>query len=233
MTALTMVPSETEGKFEHASQSLAVQVAELTIDSQASYATAADVLKLIDDLIDEVSRTFDPVVAAAHKAHKAATTARATHLDPLAAAKKATRAKMGEYVSLQERVARQHQIEAEADARKAQEEARLAEAAALEAMGETAAAEAVLVEAIEAPPAPPPVAAPAVEKVAGISSRETWHAEVTDLRAIARAVADGSAPLTLIAEGDTGAWARATKGSVVIPGLRVYPRTEVVNRRVK
>lgn len=84
-----------------------------------------------------------------------------------------------------------------------------------------AAAEAAEVAAI-APPPMPVVAEPA--KVSGISSRETWKFEVTDLAALVKAAAERPELLGYLQadEKAIGSTVRGMKGRTNIPGVRAY-----------
>lgn len=64
----------------------------------------------------------------------------------------------------------------------------------------------------------------APQKIAGISPRENWHAECTDLMALVKAIAAGQAPLSLVMANDKvlGAQARSLKNDFVAPGIRVW-----------
>lgn len=113
---------------------------------------------------------------------------------------------------------------------RAEEARRLEEAAALEAEGRREEAEQVLDEEpalIEAPIAPPPT-----PKVAGVSMREKWTAEVTDKAAFVRAVAANPSLLGLV-DANAGAlnqMASALKSDLKIPGVNVR-REQVVSAR--
>ena len=63
-----------------------------------------------------------------------------------------------------------------------------------------------------------------VAKAAGVSGRENWRAEVTDLKALVAAVAAGQAPLSLLQPNDKviGQQARSLKAEFVVPGVRVW-----------
>jgi hypothetical protein len=138
----------------------------------------------------------------------------------------------------------------------AQEEARLAEerrlqveareraealtleaAAALEAEG-TATGDAAMVQEahdILAQPIEAPVVSVArsVPKVEGISYRDAWKAhDAVDVLALAKEVAAGRAPTTFLVPNMTAInqWARATKGTVQIPGVRVVNDRQVAAR---
>lgn len=70
--------------------------------------------------------------------------------------------------------------------------------------------------------APELTAAP--PKVAGIASKGVWKAEVTDKKALVRAVADDLVPLTAVDVSTTvlGQMARALKQDLKWPGIRVW-----------
>ena len=76
------------------------------------------------------------------------------------------------------------------------------------------------------------VTAPA-PKVAGIGTRTTWRAEVIDLRALARAVADGSVPLSFVAPNmaELNAAARLQRNALAIPGVSAMSEDTIVARR--
>lgn len=128
----------------------------------------------------------------------------------------------------QERIRREAQAKAEAETRREQE--RLAKLAAkAEAAGKLEKAE--LLEQRAAT-----VVAPIVQmeqpKVAGLSTREAWHAECTDLMALVKAIAEGKAPLSLVIANDKliGQQARALKHDFTVPGIRVWTTQEMASR---
>jgi hypothetical protein len=76
-----------------------------------------------------------------------------------------------------------------------------------------------------------PIAQEERPAVAGVSRRETWHAEVTDLRALVRAVADGVVPLSAIEANKkflNGA-ARALRNELRYPGVRAVPERTIAS----
>jgi hypothetical protein len=223
------VPVEAEREI-NAQRGEVVSIADaIVIADQASYERAASHLTAVKALQVKVGEMFDDLVSAAHKAHKLLTERRAQHTNPLLAAERALKSKMSAYVTEQERIARQRAAEAAAKAREEEEARRLAEAAELEKAGESEAALAVLDEPVNLPPpAPLGMATPRAD---GISTRETWHAEVTDLMALVKAIAAGQAPLSLVeASKNVGGWARSTHGTVQIPGVRVWSTKEIAAR---
>jgi hypothetical protein len=79
-----------------------------------------------------------------------------------------------------------------------------------------------------------PVPAPAPSYVApkGISRPKTFVAEVTDLRLLCRAIADGKAPVHYVSANMTALnqLARAQQSALVLPGVRAIPSTGVSAR---
>lgn len=70
-------------------------------------------------------------------------------------------------------------------------------------------------------PAPPPI--PTFEKVAGISTRDNWKFEITDILAIPR-------EYLTVDEQKIGGVVRAMKASTNIPGIRVYNQPTTIGR---
>jgi hypothetical protein len=126
------------------------------------------------------------------------------------------------YIEEQRRLEREDQRRIEEAARKQAEEEQLAAAIAAEAAGASAAE----VEAIvnEKPQVVMPVAPPRVERVAGISTPETWRAEVTDKVFFLRWVVEsGQYNLVSVNEPALNAMARAQRGALAIPGVKAVP----------
>lgn len=134
--------------------------------------------------------------------------------------------------------------DAERAAREAADAARKAGDAVAAAAAESAAMDAAMageqaMEAAElaeiAPVALPAVAAP---KAAGVSTRKTWKAEVTDLRALVlaaakRAEAGDDFLLGFLLPNDkaVGMAAKAMQSKLVVPGVRVYAEESLSVRR--
>lgn len=216
----TTIAPETELKLGQERGELVSLAGALTITSSAEYERAGRHLTTIKALLGKIRETFDPIVRAAHEAHRIATSKRAEHADPLLEAERTIKGKMGSYLADEERKRRAEEARLAAIAREQEEQARLEEAVALEAAGEGEAALAVLEE--PALPPPPPVAAQP-PRASGVSARDSYSAEVTDLLALVRAVAEGKAPVTyLLANTSTlNQWAKATRGTVKLPGVVV------------
>lgn len=178
---------------------------------------------------------FDPICDAAHKAWKKTTDTRKELDDPLA---KLERELKEEIEAARAEIDRREQAAADAEAaeqKRLAEEAAEREAKALEAEGQKDVAEAVReeVKAVPAAAFRPAVAPSAPSAGSNLSFREEWYAEVTDLRALARAVADGTAPLSYLeaALPNLNMAAKATKKvGVLCPGVVVKMRRAVAGR---
>ena len=115
----------------------------------------------------------------------------------------------------------------EFERRKAEEEA-LARAQELQDMGMNEAAE----EAISQPVVIEKVTVAEPVKAGGESFREIWKAEVVDLMALVKAVAEGRQPLAYL-EANTvtlGKAAAMFKGTVPIPGVKITSETIIARR---
>lgn len=130
---------------------------------------------------------------------------------------------------------------AEADRKRLEEEARKAEAAgkhdqAEQLEREAAARLADTNAARDAAASMPTTVVPSTEapKAEGVSFTETWSAEVTDLMALVRAVADSKAPLAcLVADMKVlNMQARALKAQLNLPGVKAVATKTVSARRV-
>ena len=202
--------------------------ARAVVKSSADASAVAAVLGDIKALRSEIQRSTDPVIKAANLAHKAALAQRGALEGPLIQAEAMLKKKVGAYIAEEARLAREQAMMQEAIARKEREKAEL-DAQALEAAGEMEFAEAIRQESqVEA--AAPIVAS--VQKITGLSIGETWTFEVVDLAELVRAVAFGNAPPSFLKPNDVaiGGVARATKGTVQYPGVRIFSTTRVGTR---
>lgn len=204
----------------------------VVIDSE-TYTSAGMMWKSLGDMIKEVKDTFDPICDAANRAHKAATAKRAQYLDPLTTAQKSVKLLMSNYDAEQEKIRKAEEARLAEIARKqAEEEALLAAIAAEEeakrngATQEEAAQEAQVI--IEQPVYVPPVVVPkSVPKMAGGPVyREIWAAEITDIKALCLAVAQGKASTECVIGNmpTLNRMAVALKQTMNIPGVKAYSK---------
>lgn len=235
---------------EQQASALTVEVSAMTIADAASYARAGEMAKTVALYIKRVGEVLDPICDAAFAAHKIAVGQRDALLKPAQGAKRILGERMGAWDREQARLRREAEDQArrererqeaearavaEAETRRLQAEAeakRIDEAGALEAAGDREGAERLIsapvaVAAVKPMPifAPRPVAtAPA--RVDGITHRDQWSAEVTDLMQLVQAVAVGRAPLTLVKADEVALnqMARALKQGMNVPGVRAVPK---------
>jgi len=164
----------------------------------------------------------------AHKLHRFFTSLISSLTKPYEEARKVADGKCSTWYR-----AEQRRLEQEAEARrkaeqKRLEDERLAQAEALEETNPQAA------EALLAAPAPvaPPIEAARPADVAGISHRENWQAEGTDLRATLTAIFDGKADIALVCydQKELTKRAKMLKQGFRAPGIRVYDAGSTAHR---
>lgn len=219
---ITLVEPEPEK--EHALETKALDIASqaktLVIRDPLTFQKAGDFLRLIKGMSQEVASFFEPLKKKAHEAHKALTTAEKEKLAPLVDAETHLKRGMAAWQEEEEKRRREEERRLQEEARKKAEEERLALAVQAEESGDVASAE----ELLAAPVETPLVIVKAETKVAGVSFRENWKATVTDLRALALGVAEGSVPPMAILPNVSflDGQARALKGQLSYPGVKTY-----------
>lgn len=189
----------------------------LMITDRPSYERGAELLLAVKDLRAEVNRTFDPIIHKQYQAHQEAIAQKKRHDAPLMQAEGLLKPRMAAYLRAEEESRR-------AAEKVLQEAATLQEAVDAEARGDQRSAEAALdgqgIVSVSMPTPP---------KVAGISRREVWSAEVTDLAALIKAVAAGHAPMALLLPNMSALnqQAKALKASMRYPGVKAV-REDVI-----
>jgi hypothetical protein len=147
-------------------------------------------------------------------------------LGPVQEARKTISEKCGAFEAEERRAAEMTRKALEEAALKKQEEERQFEAA----MAETEeAAEEALTEPL--PPPPVPMVRPEVAKVAGVSTRETWSAEVTDKAALLRWVLEsGNLYMVEVNMIQLNSRARAEHSALNIPGVKAVSKLSHAGR---
>jgi hypothetical protein len=219
-------------KLEEEAASWPNQAKALQITDQASYDHAAELVKAVKLLRKEAEEHHRPVISAAHNAHKVAIGALNKIDEPLAQAEAIIKAKVGAWDRDQER----RRIEAE---RVAREEAERIAAEQLERDLEAAEAAgarpeevtALIVEA-ERMPVVVPLPQPTYQPAAGISTRVTWAATVTNMSELLKYLAANPQYSSLVMVNQTAlnALARAQQSGLRIPGVKVTRGTTVAVR---
>jgi hypothetical protein len=200
------------------------------VTTDVEFREAGELLTGIKTLRKAIADACDPVVGAAYRAHKAATEQKRKLEAPLVEAESILKARMSQFQREEEDRRRREEARLREEARKAEEAARLEEAMRLEAEGEPELADAVLEQpaAVVLPPVLPPP-----PKVAGIATRKIYRAEVLDVRALCKGIADGSVPSNLVLPNQSALnqMATALKDSFAIVGCRVVVETSIAAGR--
>jgi len=171
---------------------LPAQARNLTINDPESYNVAAQMLGGIKALLKEVDASCGPVISAAFKAHRAATTQKKTLEAPLLEAERWLKHMMGEYLQA-ERKRRDEEYERRLEEEIAKRQAERADyIAALKAAGDSVLADAVDASPLGTFPTSPDDVPPSAD---GISVRKIYRAEVVDMAILVRSVHEGRVPL--------------------------------------
>jgi hypothetical protein len=172
----------------------------------------------IGNAIAQTEVFFAPLVASAHQLHKAILARKQTILDPLEAADAERRQAISAFKAAEDQ-RRRDEEQRLADAQRTEREAIAArEAAALESAGEHDAAAAVMAETIATPPAVV-VLPDATKGIAKFVRRYGYR--IKDERLIPR-------DFLLPDEKKIGAYARAMKGTGMIPGVEFFHQDDPV-----
>ena len=205
----------------------------LAVTDSQTYTIAGEFLKGIKALRARIAETFDPHIARAFQAHRALVKEKADAEAPLQVAERLLKDRLVAYDQVQEqaRIAEQRRLQERA--RQAEETRRLAEAAAMEAealaSGDTALqaeAEALIAAPVETPAI---IIEKSTPKVAGISYRVTYAAEVVGLPALVGYVAAHPEQVNLLLPNTVALnqMARAMKMALHIPGVKVVEKRDI------
>lgn len=209
----------------------ALQIIETAIEIRdtVSYKQAAHVLKAAKAHIKVIREHYKPLKESAFAAHKAVTKSEKDMLLPVEDLCRDTSGKMVGYQREQDWIAREEQARLEAIQREREEETRLAEAEAAEQAGDAELAEQIIDEPVELPPV---VVQSSTPKIAGISHKKTWKAEVTSKVALIKFVAENQKWLHLLDVNtkEIGRLATAQKSALSIPGIKAVEHTSFAVR---
>jgi hypothetical protein len=192
---------------------------------------AAEHLLAIKELQAEANASFDPIIQAAHQTHKEALAQKKRICDPLLGAEELLKCGMKNFLRLQEKLRREEEERQRAEAERYAAEQREREIEAAEAAGASVEEIEVLAEApLERRPV---VVAPQVRPVSGISMREAWKAEVTDLPALIKYVASRPEFANLLTPNmpAINALARSMRSAMTVPGIKVWNESNIAARR--
>lgn len=200
------------------------QAHSIAINDQLSYDSANSFVVAIKKVQKEVKDTFGPIIQKAFQAHKEAKAQENKYLEPLLKAEEMVKSKMSAYLRVQEniRIEQEKKLQAEAE-KKRQEALRKAEEA--RAQGKEDKAEKFEEKAANIIS---PQLAPTVDRGSAIV-KKIWHAEVIDLMALVKAIAEGKAPIALIEANMTvlNSQARSLKDNMNYPGVRAVSEDSI------
>jgi len=183
------------------------------------YTKAGEFLKVIKNFKKEIKESFDPIIEKTHQAHKEAVARRDKKLKPFVEAENLLGVKM---VSFQTEQQRKAQIEQERLRKLAEAEARELERRAEKVKSEEKREE--LLQRAEETKNMTPVVKVEVPKIDKIATRTVWKFEVIDEKLVPR-------EYLKIDEVKIGSVARATKGTLQIPGIRIYSEESIGGSR--
>lgn len=209
----------TELVLEQKKDDIVAKVTSIEIVDGISYARAVEYAKGIKAVGKDIELFCEDGIKSAHATWKTLLGARDEKLKPLQEAEKILKAKMVRFTEEEDRKRRIEEARIREEMRKQEEELRLAQAAELEKEGRLEEA----AQVIEEPVYTPAVTLPRIEQPKGVSYRETWSAQVTDLKALCRAVVEGRVPEAAITPNMTvlNQQARSLKTSLNWPGVKV------------
>ena len=226
----------------------------IQISNQEELVFAADLLKTIKSMQNNIKDAFVSIIEKAHQAHKEAISQKDKYLNPLLSAEVTVKQKMLAYQQIQERIRQVEERKLQEAARKREEALRAAkeeqerawrekeeaarkEAERLAAEGKAEEAEKARIEADKAATkaaeraaqaqeifVPVPVLTSKVEKIAGIATRTIWKFRIVDVDKIPR-------QYMLPNEKMLGEIARTLKGSLAIEGVEFYPE-EIMSSKI-
>lgn len=191
----------------------------MQITTDEDYNRAAEMLVSVKGLLKRIKDYWEPSIKSAYETHKSLTKKRSEMEDSPKKAESVLKRKMSDYTIRKER----ERKEAEERARRlAQEEMerKLAEAVKAEESGDADAAEYAMAEAEAYDNAATTVTVQqAPIKAKGVTNKKDWEIVVTDKSKVPVEIAG-----VVIRPIDTGVvkqLVRATKGAIVIPGIKV------------
>jgi hypothetical protein len=202
---------------------LAGEARALEITDQQSYNLAAERLRAVVALRGEIVDHHAEMKSRSYQAWQAVIAAEKKLLDPVQEAERVYKARLGAYQTEQDRIDREARAKAEAEARDLAAKQRESEIEQAEASG----ADPEEVAALCAEPLPvvvPEPPPPSFQKAAGISTANRWKGECYSLPQLVKAIADGKASIGLVEKNETAinALARATRGTLAVPGIRFF-----------
>ncbi len=204
------------------------------ITDDASYVQCDELFHAAVIMLDEISATFDPIIADAHRAHKTACAQKSKYTKPIQDALALLKQRFLAEKTVRDAKAEELRLQLEAQLRQEAADRQLNEAVALADAGRTEESEMVFDEPTPQPSVPiEAVRHRVAPKLSKTSTSGQWKCTKVDLRKLAKAVADGLVPESYIEANTTAldARARADKTAFNVPGCKAELVPNVVVRR--
>lgn len=213
-----------------AEQALAI----VAIQDDPSELRVGEMIGALQELDDKIEADHRPGIKSAHDHHKLLIARMDKWRAPIAAALKHLRPMLAQRLNQKRLAEEQRQRDERERAQAAERERLLQEAVHAEKTGETKAVVQQLFDEAETV-APPPVAARPITALRGVTTRDNWKAEITDIQALVRFVADHPNWIGLL-EPNTRALNDQAKHlnvrlAATIPGVRAVNDVGLTKRR--
>lgn len=217
--------------FPSQTKTLEVRFSMLSAGRLEDLPVASELLGSILSLKAAILTYHAPDKKRAKEAHDRACQAEHADLDPVVSLEK----QIKHIIAALELKRRQEKEEPDRAARHAAEEAAAALQQQIVEAAEQSGASPEAIAFLNAMPMPVPVAQPApeMERPKGFSTGDQFEVEVTDIQALARTVIQGKAPVEVLQPNlkVLGAMAKALKGNLQIPGVRITKSISVSGRK--
>lgn len=210
---------------------LALEAKSIFIADQPTLDRMGQIATIAAQKIAEIEEYHRKPKADAFAAHKAWTTQEGRLRTPWENLRNFAARAIGNWQAAERERQRQEQLRLEREAEERQRQENLAAAVLLEDQGVP---DEEVMAVADAVPVPVRIFAPPVAVMpANISGRETWSAEVTDLMALVKGVAEGRVPLSALQADmpNLNAFARAMKTTMNYPGVRAVSTQGIATRR--
>ena len=195
------------------------------ISDQSTYSKVGEMLSAIKGLRSEIDETFNEPIKKAFEAHRAMIDSKRRVEAPLVEAERVLKGAVGTFEADQRLLRREEEERQRKLMEQQEQQLQFDNALAAENLGSSP----EVVNAVLGTPVPvaPVVVGRMFERPAGVSTAEMYKAEVTDLLALCRAVADGRVSREFILPNMTAlnGTARALKSTMSVPGVKVVVET--------
>lgn len=231
LAVLDVTPNTYNGEDELTRSVSAVEAkaSELVVTNDKEYQEAAEFGRMLKRKSAEVTEFFKPIKDAAHKTHKQICDREKAMLKPIAEAEKALKAAMGKYATykLGEQLRLEAQLRQQAQA---ESDRLLAQAAELESAGNVQQANAMFANAQMADSAARTIALErSAPKADGISTTTDWV--ITSIDEACVPVNVSGVVIRPVDEAAVMRLIRASKGKVIIPGVKYQAIAKVAIRK--